>query len=270
MIDDSLTIFATPKAFERHIGQAQRNAIGSWKSVFPRARLILMGDDAGTAEASREFGALYIPQIARNEFNTPLLRSVFELAHKEAGGGLMLYVNADIILTSDLRQAIEALPAMEQFLLVGQRTDMYVRYAIDFGALDWEQVLRRRAAIKGKAAGPKAIDYFVFPHGLFASVPNFAIGRGWWDHWLLAEAQRRRASIIDATASVLAVHQNHDYHASEEALRNLALFGMGSKEISLHMAGQQIRGGRLQPRDRLEEGFRRRLRRWLHNRLMPE
>lgn len=242
-----LTLFAIPRAFQRHIGIAQRNAIRSWKALRPTPRIILLGDDPGTAEAAREFGCDHIPEVATNEFGTPLLKSIFAQAHAAAGGGTMIFVNSDIILTGDLSDAMALLP-QDNFLMMGVRTHLIVRDELDVGLAQDDAALRRRVAIKGQRGGPTAIDYFVFPHGLFADVPNFAIGRGWWDHWLITDAQRRGVQLIDASQTVLAVHQDHGFLATEESVRNLALYGQPTDNASLDMARDEIADGALRPK----------------------
>ena len=243
----ALTVFAIPRAFERHIGIAQCNAIQSWLALEPRPQVILLGNDKGTAEVAARNGCTHIPDVECNEFGTPLLNSIFAKAHREAAGGLMLFVNADIILASELSQAISACPDAP-FLMTGKRTHLTVRDELDF-TRDGEDVIKRRVARNGRRGGPTAMDYFVFPHGLFGEVPRFAIGRGWWDHWLAAEALRRGAMLIDASQTVLAVHQDHGFLATEESLRNLALFGQSTESVSFALATHHIAGGRLTERN---------------------
>jgi hypothetical protein len=66
-------------------------------------------------------------------------------------------------------------------------------------------------------------------------MPPLAIGRFWWDNWLLWKARSLGAPVLDATTVVTAIHQNHDYShttygpgktemmASEEAVLNCRL-----------------------------------------------
>lgn len=255
-----LTIFAIPKAFHRHTGVGQTNAIKSWHALRPQPRILLLGDDDGTAEIAAELGLEHIPHVQRNEFGTPLLKSVFALAHEAVHDGLMMFVNADIIVTSDLMRAIEQV-TFGDVLLTGRRTAMYVRERIDFSQPDWEDALRRRTATQGRLWGPTALDYFVFPHHLFTNVPNFAIGRGWWDHWLVAEAQRRGVTVVDATPSVMVIHQQHDFLATEESIRNLALYGLPWDAVSIARADAVLKGGRLRTTPARLRQLRQRLRR---------
>ena len=239
-----VTIFAIPKPFRRETATAQRNSIQSWMRLLPAPRIILMGDDEGVAATAQEFGLEYEPRLERNEFGTPLLSSAFARAHERVDDGLLLFVNSDIILTSGISEAIRRAPEGD-FLMAGQRTNLYVRQPLDFGNSGWEADLGRRVAAKGIMSDQTAIDYFIFPHHMFAQVPRFAVGRGWWDHWLLREALRTGAKLIDLTPSVLAVHQRHDYLAGEEGIRNLALYGGPSPGASLAMANLVLENGAL-------------------------
>src|SRR5262249_58843231 len=112
-----ITLFAIPKPFRGHIGVIQRNAIESWARLRPTCQIILLGNDDGTFEAAKEFGAEYIPEVGRNEFGTPLLDSAFAAAERVATNGLLCYINADIILMRDYMAAAARLAGrIAQFL----------------------------------------------------------------------------------------------------------------------------------------------------------
>ncbi len=205
-----LTLFTIPKPFHGHIGVIQRNAIGSWIRL-GGIRVVLFGDDEGTGETAREFGIEHRPQVARNEYGTPLLNDLFAQARQCASTAHLCYVNADIILMSDFAEAVRrVLRAKRRFLMVGQRTDLDVREAIEF-APGWEDRLRAQAARSGVLHRPTGIDYFAFHRDLWGRLPPFAIGRFSWDNWLIHRARHLRVPVIDATACVTAIHQNHDY-----------------------------------------------------------
>jgi hypothetical protein len=230
-----LTFFAIPKAFRGHIDVIQRNAIKSWQRFVPECEVILLGDDGGTAEVANELALRYIPTIDRNKAGTPLLSSVFAEAQRAASHSILCYVNADIMLMGDFLQAVRSVAHQKSsFLLVGRRWDIDIREPFDFGN-GWEPHLRRLLAEKGKLHAHTGIDYFVFPRGLWAEIPPFAIGRGAWDTWLIYEAKSQGAPVIDLTPMVAIAHQNHDYghisggkpapFSSPEAAENLVLAG---------------------------------------------
>jgi hypothetical protein len=82
---------------------------------------------------------------------------------------------------------------------------------------------------------PEWIDYFVFRRGFFHGLLPFALGRAGFDNWLLWKARSLGAPVIDASAVITVIHQNHDYsHHPEgqkgvwegpEAVRNRELMG---------------------------------------------
>jgi hypothetical protein len=229
-----ITLFTTAKPFRGHTAVIQRNAIRSWTLLRPECEIILCGDDEGTAETASEFGLRHIPDVARNDYGTPLLNMMFDTAQQISNHSILCYVNADIILLSDFMVAIRRIP-FRRFLMVGQRWDVDLDQLWDFSRPDWEIQMREYVRNRGSLHPPHGIDYFVFPRGLWGDIPPFAIGRTAWDNWLIYAARSRGAAVIDATQAVMIVHQNHA-HVFEgtkwagtreypEAKRNLALAG---------------------------------------------
>ena len=230
-----LTIFATPKKFDGHIGVIQRYAIQSWTRMAPRPNIILFGTEAGTAETARELGLVHVSNIKCNQWGTPLVSDLFEQAESHSTSPVLSYVNSDIVLFDDFAQALTRVSALTQnFLMVGRRTDLDMRDEISFEN-DWVQALRTRAHREGELQIARSIDYFAFSRGLYPAMPPLAIGRFWWDNWLLWKARALSAAVVDATREVLIIHQNHDYShttygpskeelmASEECILNARL-----------------------------------------------
>ncbi len=231
-----LSIFAFPKPFHGHIGVIQRNAIGSWMQLKPRCEIFLFGNEEGTAEVARELGACHVPDIARNEFGTPLLSDVFQRGEQLATQSIHSYVNCDIVLGREFISAVKQVSATnKRFLMVGQCCGLEVKSPIQFEQSKWEEHLKDLVCERGEMRGLAAIDYFVFPRGLYQTLPPFALGRAKFDNWLVWRARNLKVPVVDATPSVLAIHQNHDYfHVAggkdytlygEEAMRNLKYAG---------------------------------------------
>ena len=231
-----LTLFAMPKPFRGHIGTIQRNAIGSWIRLHQACEVLLFGDEEGTAEVAKEFGLQHFPSVARNEFGTPLLNDVFMKAEEAARHSLVCYVNCDIILGNAFIRAVESVRRWrERFLMVGECWNLDVTQPLAFDREQWAQELESLARLKGKSRGPHAIDYFVFPRGLYEEIPPFALGRVYFDNWLVWKARAVGADVVDATSVVTAIHQNHDYShlkggrqdtwKGEEGIRNIELAG---------------------------------------------
>lgn len=230
----TLTLFAVPKPFRGHIAVIQRNAIQSWTLLRPAGEVLLFGDEEGTAEVAAEFGVRHVPDVARNEFGTPLVNDLFEQAQRLATHDLLCYVNADILLMSDFLAAVRRIP-FRRFLMVGRRWDVDIAEPWDFRPPDWERRLQSLLRERGQFHPPTGIDYFIFPRRLWPDLPPFALGRTAWDNWLIYRARSLRAPVIDATSCITAVHQNHDYAhfpggeagvwKGEEAQRNLEMAG---------------------------------------------
>ena len=231
----ALTLFATPKRFDGHIGVIQRNAIQSWARMRPRPDIILFGHEPGTAEIAAEFGFRHIANVKCNQWGTPLISDLFGQAEKLGQGQVLSYVNSDIILLNDFAQALTRVAEWSNhFLMVGRRTDLDIKDTIDCES-DWVTAVRSRARREGKLQIARSIDYFAFSRGLYPSIPALAIGRFWWDNWLLWKARSLHAQVVDATRAVLVIHQNHDYShttygpskeemmASEECILNARL-----------------------------------------------
>jgi hypothetical protein len=207
-----LTFFTTTKPFNGHTAIIQRNAIQSWKELHPSCEVILLGNEDGTAKIASEFGLRHVPDVKCNEYGTPLVSDLFARAERIAHHDVLCYINADIILMSDFTDAVKQVVSRnKRFLMVGRRWNLDVTRPLDFDQDDWEKRLHKAVKNNGELFMHMGIDYFVFPRGMWGDIPPFAIGRPGWDNWMIYRARRLRASVIDATRAVTAVHQNHDY-----------------------------------------------------------
>ena len=177
----------------------------------PAPEIILLGTDDGTAEIAREFGLRHIPEIEYSEYGTPRLDSIHREVERAAHNPLLCIVNADIVLMSDFMRAVERVAdRKKQFLMVGQRWNLDVRQPLENGA-NWEEQLRSEVGRSGRLGPRTGEDYIVYPKGYFGEIPAFVVGHSYADGWLLYQARMRKLDLIDATAVVMAVHQNHDY-----------------------------------------------------------
>jgi hypothetical protein len=232
-----VTLFTTGKAFRGHSGVIQRNALRSWTLLHPDVEVILFGDEEGAAEAARELGVRHEPHVERNASGAKRLDYFFDRAQEMARHEVVCYVNCDIILLPDFCRALEQVKGQfREFLMVGRRWDTDVVEPMDFGAADWRERIWRRAREASQQRPAQWIDYFAFRRGLYARrTPPFVIGRVHWDNWLIWQALSVGAEVIDASATVRAIHQNHDYSYhpqgvagvfhGEEAGRNYQLAG---------------------------------------------
>ena len=252
-----LTIFTAPKPFTNpHIALIQRNAIRSWLALGPRVEVILIGEEEGLAEAAAEFGVKHLPNVARNANGTPLVNSMFALARQHSSSPLLACVNADILLMPDFAQgALDAAKQARNFLAVGQRWDLDVREPLEFSS-GWPERLCRRAKEQGKLHRASGSDYFIFPRDCFADMPAFAIGRAGWDNWMIYAGRRSGWPVIDATQTIMIIHQNHDYshlpggqshYRLPETFENVRLAGGKRVIFELRDVNRRLVDGKLAP-----------------------
>jgi hypothetical protein len=231
-----ITFFTIPKPFEGDIEPIQRNALASWTTAAPGAQVLVLGDEAGAAEAAAEIGADYIPDLPRNEYGTPLLDGAFRIAAERRRNELLCFVNADVLMPPSIADAARSAGTLRRpFLVVGECRNVRVDTALDPSAIDWHATLEG-----ARKRGADAIDYFVYTPGVFDDIPPFAVGRPAFDNWLIWEARRRGAAVVDATWTVEAVHQDHSYAhvgslaergAGPEAEENRRLAGAGRRRL---------------------------------------
>ena len=247
-----ITLFSIPKPFRGHIATIQRNAIQSWIRLKCDCEIVLCGDETGTAETAKEFNLKFVPDIACNQYGTPLVDSIFEQVERTARNSLLCYVNADIILLGSFIPAVHSINFRE-FLMVGQRWDLNVSEPIRYEAEEWEDDLKKLVHESGLLHPPTGIDYFVFPRRVRWSLPRFAVGRPGWDNWLICRARELRVPVIDATQAVTVVHQNHDYShvkfatdrttEGPEAIRNRELIGDWGRMFTIRDATHLLQPG---------------------------
>ena len=252
-----LTIVALPKPFEGEFETIQWNAVQSWVRLEPRPNVILVGDERGTSEVAAEVGALHVPEVDRSRFGTPIISDVFERAEDAGRTHWLAYVNADIVLMGDFTRSVDCLRRRRQrFLMVGRRWDLDVDQRLSFGPT-WERDLRHDALARGREHEVTGMDYFVYPRRLWGPIPAFGLGRFAWDNWLVWRATELGVPVVDATAAVLALHQNHAVGGSdpvdaerrdEERLLNIELAGDAAAYYTLDDASHVLTArGALRP-----------------------
>ena len=206
-----ITLFSAPKPFTNpHIAMIQRNAIKSW-TLLPDVEVILLGEEAGLAKTAQELGVKHLPHVARNDSGTPLISSMFRLVRENSSSPLLCIINADILLFPDFVEAAkQAMKLKDKFVLMGRRWDYNVTELMDFSG-DWIGPLQKIVRDKGRFHRPAGSDYFTFPAACYTDIPDFVIGRAGWDNWMIYKARKEGWAAVDATQSIMIVHQNHDY-----------------------------------------------------------
>jgi len=250
----TLTLFSLPKAFRPPYDQIQDNAIRSWLVLTPPPHVLLFGDEPGTAEAAARHHVHHVPSIARNALGTPLVDQLFRTATSLTTTPYQGYINADIILDPALPALLEKIHRTHpRALIVSRRWDLDINDSLHppsgtssnrssqssptpsaGAAVTSFPGLAHRARTEGELYSHHGMDIFIFPCGLLDHMPPFSIG--WpgakYDNWMIYAARRLGVPVIDITAAITLIHQNHptgsgsaDPAKAQEHWINLDLLG---------------------------------------------
>lgn len=273
MTQPLLTLFSAPKSFEHpHIDTIQRNAIQSWIHLGSEVQVLLIGQEPGLAEVCIEYGVCLLSNVDRNHQGTPLVNSIFSLARQESLAPLLAYVNADMLLMPDITEiARQVYSQLNNFLVVGQRWDLEVGVLLDFSE-GWASRLKQEVQTRGQLHPATGSDFFIFPSTVFEQIPDFAIGRAGWDNWMIYQARKQGWLVVDATPSLMVVHQNHDYshlpggrphYNLEESNHNMNLAGGINRMYTVLDSDKQLIKGRVRNPRYTSLRLARRLETWL-------
>ena len=223
-----------------HVSTIQRNAIASWAQL-PGVDVVLVGCEDGIEATARELGVRCLGDIKYNQHGTPLVNSAFDLVRDHCDTPLIAYCNSDVILFPDFVESAQRLFDLQKdsdFVAFGRRIDLRIENEIDFASPDTERQLKRKAKSEGRIATQVCKEYFVFNRDLYRSIPEFAIGRGNWDNWMVWSAKKNGTPVINVSEFVTAVHQMHNYQSSNSNRRSVYMTGDEAKN------NQRLAGGR--------------------------
>ncbi|KAI9033218.1 nucleotide-diphospho-sugar transferase-domain-containing protein, partial [Hyaloraphidium curvatum] len=143
-------------------------------------------------------------------YSLPTISCIMATAAQHARPNeFMMFLNSDVIIASGLSSTLAELRKRfgHDFVMVGRRHD------VDDGQkprrLDVSEALRLVQKTEESPHSPFGIDYFLFDvKSLPNNFPDFLIGRWRWDNALLLEfLGKESVTVVDASESVLAVHQ---------------------------------------------------------------
>ncbi len=252
-----VTLFAIPKPFDDpHIAVIQKNAIRSWAHLSPHVEVILFCNKEHSCEvAHQEIESLECVQVLPirvNDRGTPILSDAFEKAHRFGSGQLLMYSNCDLIFGDTLLSLIERLSSwandetsslVKDFLAIGQRTDLKVDTSVNMSCQDAVSELFQRANKEGKLDSVVCKDYFLFPKTLLTDIPDFLVGRGNWDNWIVWHAKQANVPVIDLTAQLAVIHQNHDYKHVPGGRKQVYISGEEARQNQTLSGGRRLVSG---------------------------
>ena len=210
------------------------NTLRNWAQLRPAVQPLMFYDKSLPAhwkELLKKLGWALLPVPKYNSHDLPILRYMFETATDSFPALHYGYSNGDILYDESLVLTLESLyrhPVVEDFLMVGRR----INYNFATNELTHSFTDVRKYTIKDSARIfiKDAQDYFITTKHAFVwdDLPNFVIGRVGYDNWLVSYAMTNGPLLIDATNTVLCLHQtgsDGDYSGghADKVVRNYNL-----------------------------------------------
>lgn len=204
--DWSFTIVTVPFPFTGRNGTRQRNAIKSWMLLMPRPEIIVMGVEAGVREIAEEYGLRHIGNIGRNQCGDLDCADILQKAQDAATYNDIVYMDCDVILMPNFPAALHyAAVHYPQYTLISGRWEMSTpRVELSFSP-GWE----KHVTAKIFRHIEYGTDFHAFPKGLYDKLPDFSIGAGAWDGWMIWYAAQRGAAVVRMDDCKAAIHMWH-------------------------------------------------------------
>jgi len=227
-----ITILASPKPFIGIDKENQYRAINNWKTISCRYEIILYGNSIGIENAGKDLNVKVVNQIRSTENGIPYFGAIVEHASKYGEYDTQLFLNCDILL-SNIDEVLFNVK-FQNFLIIGQRIDLSEGTIIDQSISDFEILKKELLNLnKAKLHEPTGVDYFIFKKNQWNNIDEIVIGRGGYDSALLNFTKKSGIPIIDATNSIIALHQFHNYNHVKGSEQTV-FYGIDAKNNLLH------------------------------------
>lgn len=229
-----LVLLSCPKAFSGGSARIQRLAVESWLRIGVTPHLV--GPTADVESIPDDLAVDKTVTDGRSDVSIlPDFNDLLEVLPTD-GYGLYGYANADIVFPEMLHffqfedgklfLGTSRLP--RKFLVTGSRWDLQQGVEVPplfdtrigpMGSFIGESIQAQAV----KLGCPDAMDYFIFPSGLFEDLKTLIVGRGGYDNALIAYCLRRSIPVIDVSREFPVLHQFHGYEHKSGGKREVYL-----------------------------------------------
>ena len=211
------------------------NVLKNWSLFQPKVRLVLFNDQLDRSLLSFAHGLNWtiLPVPSKSPNGTPLLKEMFFTCQNlNPNSTFYGFANGDILFDKGLVDTLEVISTylhhISETLVIGMRTNFKVRGR----RIYFLQNVHHIARTEGKLFQKDAEDYFLIAHNKFPwkAVPGIVIGRPAYDNFLVATAHKYGVAVVDATKTLVALHQtgvDGDYagHRNKDAQYNNKVMG---------------------------------------------
>ena len=203
-----LTLFTT-WAEEKDRYPLHNLTVRNWQSLEPYVIPVVFTNQHTVAEECRQKGWDVLPIKISANGGIPVLKFMFLDVISTYNTPFYGFGNSDILFTDSLIETLAWINVSvnldKPVLIIGKRTN--INYVGAKETETWKK-LSAVASSRGKLFRGLAEDYFItsrfYP---WKKIPEVVIGRPAFDNWLVYHTRKQNQTLIDATRTILAVHQ---------------------------------------------------------------
>ncbi|KAH3768935.1 uncharacterized protein LOC127845518 isoform X2 [Dreissena polymorpha] len=219
--DSFLTLFATWKAENDTKEKIHNFTFVNWARMKPAVNPILFTDSPVVAATAHEYGWNVLPLPTTNVYGLPILKLMFLEAIKQYNSHFYGYANSDILFTNNLILTLVSIlyqsPHTNYTLVTGLRTNVYNLNETEAAT---SVSLTMTAATRGQVFQPSAEDYFITTRDYpWDSLPDLVVGTIAYDNYLVLNARYQHHNVIDASKTILAIHQSNGLDVFESHIK---------------------------------------------------
>ena len=216
-----LTLFATFKDCYNK-SYIHKNTIRNWGLLSPDVIPVLFTDMNGSSsvvEYARQKKWHIFPIPEKGTSGIPILRYMFLEAQQLFDTPFYGYANGDILFDKSLPDTIHGLIRLKKnltnILVVGQRKNWKIKWQQSVTGLEEVGEYAESAGLFKASAQ----DYFISTRNGYpwSTIPDFVVGRTGYDNWLVVTALTKQIPLVDATRTIMALHQTDAKGVTEGA-----------------------------------------------------
>ncbi|XP_069113653.1 uncharacterized protein [Argopecten irradians] len=204
-----LTLFTSwPTKAEKYT--CHNNTLRNWAQLKPHIQPVLFTQETLLAEEATEKGWAVLP-VRKAGRGVPILKYMYKDAMERYNSTFYAFSNGDILYSQSLIETLQTvlkssqIPKGKPMMIIGRRTN--VPDVTSAEAVSGDKV-QKTAKVRGKIFTVWAEDYFITSANYpWKDIPEVVIGRRAYDNWLVSNARKQKHVTIDATDTLVALHQ---------------------------------------------------------------
>ncbi|XP_046570030.1 uncharacterized protein LOC124278353 [Haliotis rubra] len=188
----------------------RNNTLKNWANLKPHIRPVFFSCNIKEANDIIQHGWEVLPVSKSAASGIPVLKYMFLDVIRKFKSKFYAYSNGDILFDEGLISTLKTIvsryfPPTNPILITGQRTNVQKVTVAEGTSIERLSIIAKQ---RGRLFITLAEDYFItdptFPWG---SIPGIVVGRPAYDNWLVLNSCKLDHTVIDGTATILAVHQ---------------------------------------------------------------